>query len=136
MTQKIIVDPPLAFFRSALRKAGAEFTKRLQKVNKSVAEDVAEGGRQEYRRTYTRRSGAGEKSIRALATQTRAQVAIGSARAPYGPGQNFGSNKLRQFAPKASPDRFLYATVAKQEDEIRAQHMAMVTDLMHEAYPG
>jgi hypothetical protein len=134
-TDKIIVNPPLNIVRAQLRQAGGDFPKRLQQTNKEVAKDVADEGRAEYKRTYTQRSGEGAKSIRALATQTKAQVAIGGAKAPYGPGQNFGSNKLKKFAPKATPDRFLYATVDKRREEIEKQHGEMVDDLMDEAFP-
>lgn len=131
----IIVQPPMARFRAALRKAGAEFAKRLQKVNKHIAQVVADDTREAYGNRYQRQTGAGERSIRALATQLKAQVAIGNARAPYLPGQNFGSNRIRQFAPKAHPDRFLYASVAKRKASIEHDHREMVTDLLHEAYP-
>lgn len=134
--QRIVVNPSMAKFRAALRKAGAEFPKRLQQVNKSIAVEVADDTRDAYRRSrFRQRSGDGARSIRALATQTRAQVAIGSARAPYLPGQNFGSNRVRQFAPKARPDRFLFATVEKRKPEIEKDHREMVDDLMREAYP-
>jgi hypothetical protein len=133
---RIIVDPPLTQIRADLRKAGKDFPKKLQKVNKEVAQAVAEDTREAYQRgRYTMRSGDGLKSIRALATQTRAQVAIGGARAPYLPGQNFGSNKVMQFAPKVNPDRFLYTTIAKRKEEIEKQHGEMVDDLMDEAFP-
>lgn len=133
--QRIEVRPSMAKFRAALKKAGNDFPKKLQKVNKEVAKTVADDTREAYGNYYQRQSGAGERSIRALATQLKAQVAIGNTKAPYVPGQNFGSNRIRRFAPKAHPDRFLYKSVEKRRAKIIEEHSEMVRDLLHEAYP-
>lgn len=133
--QKIIVNPPLATVRAKLRMAGNGFPKKLQQVNKEIAKEVADETRQAYSSRYQTRSGAGAKSIRALATQTNAQVAIGGGKAPYVPGQNFGSNKIRRFAPKADPDKFLYVSVAKLREDIEEKHGEMVDELMDGAFP-
>lgn len=71
--------------RFPLRIHGAlppAFPRDLQKANKGGANLIAEETRRRYERRYTRRSGRGARSIRALATQTRAQVALGSQRVP------------------------------------------------------
>lgn len=133
--QRIYSDPPLSDMRRWLRAAGDHLPKRLQQANKAIAQEVADLARAKYRRHYVQRSGDGAKSIRALATQTRAQVAIGSAKAPYGPGQNFGSDRIKQFAPKARPDRFLYATIEAERDEIEEMHGEAVDEVMREAFP-
>jgi hypothetical protein len=133
--ERIQVDPTLASMRAKLRTAGQEFTRRLQRANKAVAEEVARKARELYKAHYTQRSREGAKSIRPLATQTKAQVAIGSAKAPYGPGQNFGSNKLKRFAPKADPDRFLYRTVEDRREEIEEIHGEAVDEVMRDAFP-
>ncbi|CAB4173418.1 hypothetical protein UFOVP945_60, partial [uncultured Caudovirales phage] len=65
--------------------------KELQKVNRAAAETVAEEAERNYERLHPSKSGRGAKSIRSLASQTRAQVAFGSAKAPYIGGQEFGS---------------------------------------------
>jgi hypothetical protein len=133
--ERIQVDPTLASMRAKLRTAGQEFTRRLQRANKAVAEEVARKARELYKAHYTQRSREGAKSIRPLATQTKAQVAIGSAKAPYGPGQNFGSNKLKRFAPKATPDRFIYATVEKEREAITERHNDLVSEVMKPVFP-
>lgn len=132
---RITTDPPLAEMRALLRSIEPGLSKGLQRANKEIAEDVAKKARSAYSARYQRRSGRGENSIRARATQTGGSVAIGGARAPYGPGQNFGSNHLKRFAPKANPDRFIYATVEAEREAIIERHDELVTEVMRPVFP-
>ena len=90
-------------FRTAIRRVGPDMPKALQQENKAVAGEVAGQARAAYVSVYTSRSGRGAGSIRGLATQTRAQVAIGGARTPYMLGLEFGSNRFPQFRPWSGP---------------------------------
>lgn len=132
---RITTDPPLAEMRRMLRGIAPELSKGLQRANKDVAGIVAEKTRGSYASYYQQGSGAGARSIRARATQTSSAVAIGGAKAPYLPGQNFGSNRLRRFAPKATPDRFLYTTVEKERDAIIERHNEEVDKVMRPVFP-
>ena len=80
-------------FRADLRGLDKALLKELQKENKLVANEVAGHARAAYTGMHKQFSGRGASSIRGLASQTRAQVAIGSARAPYMLGQEFGANR-------------------------------------------
>ncbi|MGE3858114.1 MAG: hypothetical protein AB7G21_14240 [Dehalococcoidia bacterium] len=87
---KLTVDG-LRAFRRELRGIGPEFPKALQQENKKFAQEVASSARDAYTALYKSRSGRGAASIRGLATQTSAQVAMGTARTPYMLGQEFGA---------------------------------------------
>lgn len=126
----------LSELRRGLRAANANAPRLVQVANKKVAQTVAEKAEQRYARRYRSRSGRGATSIRALASQSRAQVALGGARAPYLPGQNFGSfGRYPQFVPKATPDRFLYRTIADERQRIEREYLDVVADVLREAFP-
>lgn len=126
-------------FRSALRQGGKELPKELQKVNKAFAADVAGDVRSKYTLAHPSRSGRGAQSIRALASQTRAQVAIGSARASYVLGQNFGSHqgpRKKQFRPVRKPDYFLYRTLEQRDKDLRDDYDELLEGLVHRLAEG
>lgn len=134
--ERIEVNPTFAEMRARLKQAGDGWPKRIQKANKSVAKKVADKAADKYPRHYRRRSGAAQRSIRALASQSKAQVAIGRATVPYAVGQNFGSKRrYPQFAPKAEPDRFIYATVAEEMSAIEEMHGKEIDAVFDEAFP-
>jgi len=102
--------------------------KEIQKMNKAVAKTVADKAVTKYEQVFTWRTGRGSASIRALASQTRAQIAFGSARAPYLVGQEFGSIQYPQFGPRSgggptktrlgkdwgSAGRFVFPTIREE----------------------
>lgn len=128
-------DPTFKAFRAQLKQIDAELPKQLQQANKKIAVDVGDRAREKYQNRYPSRSGRGAKSIRGTATQTRAQVAAGSKRAPYVVGQNFGSKRFPQFPAKRDPDHFIYATVGELNGEIEDLYKDAVDDLMRVAFP-
>lgn len=89
-SMRLTVDG-LREFRRELRGIDRELPKELQRENKQFANEVAGMARAAYVGIYTQRSGAGARSIRGLATQTSAAVAIGTQRTPYMLGQEFGA---------------------------------------------
>jgi hypothetical protein len=107
--QQRIFIKGLEDFRRDLKVAGDGLDKRLQRTLKEAVAPIARDAQQRYdrlhptalrRRTPGRRPGRGRRSIRALATQRRAQVAMGGKKAPYVLGQEFGSlqgPRKRQF---------------------------------------
>lgn len=98
-------------FRKTLKQADSGIGPALREANKSVAELVAAEARSNaatqprVRAANPRPSrqhwGDYVRSFRALASQTRAQVALGAAKLPWAMGQNFGSVSARrsQFPP-------------------------------------
>ena len=115
-------------FRRDLRRLSKDAPKAMTRAGKRAAQLVAPRVQAAYARRYRQRSGRGARSIRAVATQRGAGVRIGGARAPYVVGQEFGSNKYRQFAPWSGPSasgrgsagKFLYPTIRGLDDEILA----------------
>lgn len=126
----------LAEFRRDLKAVNSKAPKAFQQTNKKVASGVADKARGKYSGRYQSRTGRGARTIRALASTSRAQVAIGSGSVPYVVGQNFGSNFYRQFRPKASPDHFLYATIEQEMSGIRDDYLDVLMDTFDEAFPG
>lgn len=132
---RIEADPTFKEFRRQLREVNNDLGKELQKANKRIATEVGKRARSKYERRYPGGRGRGARSIRGLATQTRAQVALGGKKTPYVVGQNFGSKRFPQFPPKRDPDHFLYETVGSMNDEIEDMYTDAVDDLTRQAFP-
>lgn len=119
--------------RRDLRALDAALPKELQKLNKRAAETVAEQARASYTRRYRQQSGTGAGSIRALATQTKAQVALGSARAPYMLGQEFGSTRYQQFPPyNSGQGEFFYPAVREASSDLPDTYADLLDKLVRE----
>ena len=122
--------------RKELKALDGEWNKQLQKVNKAIAEDVAEGTRSDFRGL----GGSGPKAastVKALAQQTRAQVKFGgkgnSVAERVAGGNAFGSNRYKQFP---SPGVYaLYPTLARMKDDIEDRYLSMLDELMKRAFP-
>lgn len=130
-------------FRSALRDAGKDVAKELQKENKALAVEVAAEVRTAYSALHPALSGRGMGSIRGLATGVTAAVAIGSDRAPYVLGQEFGANhrslvgraggrgrrvgrgrsSMRQFPLYQRSGHFLYPTLRSTVPKIKQRYL-------------
>lgn len=92
-------------WKPALREAG----RRAAGVAVDEAKSIASG---------TRAGHEAIETIRALAGQTKAQIAGGTARVVWFAGWNFGSSRYKQFPPKAKPDYFLFESVERKREEI------------------
>ena len=142
----------LADFRRALRAVSDDLPKMLAKELKEAAESAAERARGRYAQNFTRSvgkrgaSGASKhtvNTIRAASTQTSASVAFGGARYPWAAGQEFGSNKLRQFFPytgkgpggKGSWGRVIFPAVRDEVESTEADVQRRFNDLARRAFP-
>lgn len=120
-----------------LKRVEPALAKKLQRANKAAAEHIASAARGRYVAKHPSRSGKGAASIRGLASQSRAQVAFGSARAPYVVGQEFGSNRFRQFSPwsgkgpggRGSEGNFVYPAIRAEAEKLPE----IYADLLDEA---
>lgn len=133
-------------FRRALRSMDRDLPKLITKANREIVEPVVERARRRYSRLYRSRSGKAKRSIRGLATQTKATVAVGRPRLPYVLGQEFGSNQgpnTRQF-PRYLPapsgrgglGYFYYPSIREGLQELRAKHYIDALDrAAAQAYP-
>jgi hypothetical protein len=117
-----------------LKELDPKLAKELQKTNKAAVETVASKARSSYGGQHQSRSGAASSSIRALASQQRAQVALGSGRAPYVLGQEFGSGQgphKRQFPPyNAGQGNFFYPAVRAETADLAEKYAEMLDDLL------
>ena len=152
----------LAEFRKALRAVSADLPKRLQAELKQAAESAAERARRRYAQNFGAGSGrrktvtvsaSGKRStrtrkgtaatIRAVASQTGSGVAFGGARFPWVAGQEFGSNRYRQFFPytgkgpsgKGSWGRVIFPAVREEAPAVEKDLHRRFDALAKRAYP-
>lgn len=128
--------------RKGLRAAVDASPAQLRVANKRVAEDVVLPEVQ--RRATAHTSPAGRwghvalATIRALATQTSASVAIGNnTTATYALGKNFGSIRFKQFLPHGGgdPDYALYSGIGATRAATIEAYGDAIDTLTHEAFP-
>lgn len=122
--------------RRELKAVDAQWPKALQKINKAIAEDVAEGTRS----NLAGMGGSASKvvpTVKALAQQARAQVKAGgkgdSVAERVAGGNLFGSNRYKQFPP---PGLYgIYKALADLKDDIEERYLEMLDDLLKQAFP-
>lgn len=121
--------------RSELKALDARWPKELQKVNKSIAEDVAEGTRSAL---GSLGGSAPKVKVSALASQARAQVRVGGGSgvaAEVAMGNLWGSNRYRQFPPRIEGGYGLYPTIKAMRDDIEDRYLDLLDDLLKRAFP-
>lgn len=123
-------------FIKDLRTIDRELPKELKRENKAIADALVPRVKAAYSSRYTRRSGAGVGSIRSFATQKSGGIRAGSKRAPYMPGQEWGSDKRKQFAPRAPGGRFLRPTMQRAGPQIEARYREALVRVMKRAVGG
>jgi hypothetical protein len=122
--------------RAELRALEGAWPKELQKVNKAVAEQLAEGTRS----NLAGMGGSAPKvvsTVKALASQSRAQVKAGgkgdSVAERVAGGNLFGSNRYKQFPP---PGLYgIYKALSDMKDDIEDRYIEMLGDLLARAFP-
>lgn len=142
-----IAVPDLRPLVRLLKETAPALERQLQQLNRSHGAAIAGAARAAYgvlhpwrivgRRVRGRggkpRTGRGSASIRATATSGRASVQIGSPRAPYMLGQEFGSRRTpnkRQFPPyiqapsgRGGAGYFFYPTLRREVPPMRESYM-------------
>lgn len=106
--------------------AEGSYKAELRDAGKKAAEVVAEETRQRARRgattiagTHASMGGAAIGSIRSLAGQTRATVALGKASIPYAGGWEFGSGGAHRQFPRKKQDGYnLYPAIKDKRNEV------------------
>lgn len=123
--------------RRELKAAGEQFPKELQQTNKAVVTDlIVPGARAKLEGVSPRAGSRAVGTIRALASGTRAQVALGTAAVPWAVGKNFGSIRYRQFPPHLGQDDYaLYRTIREKRGEVIERYGAMLEKLTNRAFP-
>jgi hypothetical protein len=129
-------------FRRELKRIGPAWPKELRAANFEAAEVVARKARRNAPQGPHEGGGRVQplvSSIRALANQTRGQVAVGGARAPHGPVTEFGGRIPRRGSTgamttvRAQP--FLYAAIASERDEVVEVYGEAIDRVMRRAFP-
>lgn len=131
-------------FRRALNRVDRQLGRQIGQVNKRLGERVAVNARARYARHYSVRRGRVPRSIRASASQTKMQVKIGRKTVPYALGQEFGSDRFRQFRPwtgkgpggKGSHGRFFYPAIREETEGIRRDYLDELDKVVREAFPN
>ena len=128
--------------RKALKELDPAWGKELQKTNKRAAALVvptAQSRAGQVRTNLvgnpTRLGSRGIATIRPLASQSRAQIAMGGARAPWAGGHEWGSTRYRQFPPKTHEGNILWGAAKSHEEQIVEVYGDMLDDLTREAFP-
>jgi hypothetical protein len=111
--------------------------------NRKFANRLVDPIQQRYDRRYPRVSGQGRRTVRATAAAARASLVIGGARAPYMPGQEFGSDKYPQFRPwtgrapggRGSRGRFLYPVIREEMPGLVDEYYDSLMGALGVAFP-
>lgn len=132
-----------------LRAVDAALPKEVQKGLKRVAGEIVVPGARGLAasRTNPKWGSAAVNTIRALASQQRAQVAVGSNRIPWAAGHNFGSKHTRitngrhstnQFPPTKGHrggDYALYETIERRQPQILDALVEEIDGLLTRTWP-
>lgn len=132
-----------------LKAVDAAAPKQLQQALKRVAGEIVVPGARGLAasRTNPRWGTRAVNTIRALASQQRAQVAVGSAAVPWAAGHNFGSLHTRitngrhstnQFPPTKGfrgGDYALYETIEQRQPQILDKVTDELDDLLTRTWP-
>jgi hypothetical protein len=123
--------------RAELRALEGKWPKELQKTNKAIAEQVAEGTRS----AFSGMGGSAPKvasTVKALAQQTRGQVKVGGGSgvaSEVAMGNLWGSRTYRQFPAPVAGGYGLYPTLAKMKPDIEDRYLKLLDDLLARAFP-
>lgn len=134
--------------RRALKQVEETLPRELRATNKRVVEQVvlpeARRRGQQTRLNVagreTRLGSRGVATIRPVASQTSAGIAMGGARAPWAVGHEWGSTgRYPQFPARPtggpSPGFILYPVVREKQQEIVAAYTAAIEPLLRHAFP-
>ena len=129
--------------RKELKALGPQWPKELQKTNKAAAAKVVPEAKRRAAQSHPNLAGGvarvgsrGVSSIRALASQTRAQIAGGGAKVPWFGGNEFGSSgRYRQFPAKNKEGYILWPAAKAKEPEIEEIYLEMIDALTKAAFP-
>lgn len=124
---KVETEELADFLRDTARLPG-RVDKRVKKANKTAIKKAVVPP---VRRGAPRRSGRLAKSVRALATAKRAQLAVGTnVRVPYAGPINFGWP-----ARNIKPQEFIYSGIVKSEDQILDIYVEELNDAVKRFAP-
>ena len=117
----------MADFRRALRRTDKELPRQMRLANKEAAEAAVPY----VKREVPVATGRLRNTVRALATQSRAQVSAGTpARVPYARVINFGWP-----ARNIRPQEYMYKGLREAYPKLRKAYLSAVDRLAKRAFP-
>jgi hypothetical protein len=130
-------------FRRELKRLGPEFPKELRAANLEAAEVVAKETQRRVPRGPHEGGGRVQPlhtSVRALASQTRGQVAIGGARSPHGPPYEFPGATIGRRGATGARTRIrtqpsLFPAIASEREEVVEVYGEAIDRLTKRAFP-
>lgn len=112
----------------------ATWKPRLRQAGLGAAQIVAsDAGRSAAASRMGSRAAA---TYRALAGQTRATVAAGSAAIPWVMGHEWGSSRYRQFPAVNRGGYHLYPAITRQRDKVIEYYADALEDIVGDAFPN
>lgn len=144
MADKLSVDVEgLKELQRELRRLDKSWGKELRQANKEVASTVvipdvktqAAQPLMNVKGNPTRLGSKGVGSIRATATATKAQVAVGKAKLGHVMGHVFGSNKYPQFPAWRKGGYIVFPVIREKRTEIMGAYESMIDELTKRAFP-
>lgn len=131
-TERVVVQG-LDELRKGLRQIDPSLGKLMGQVNQRAGASIVAHARSLYGDFYHVRRGRVPNSIRALAQQRKGVIRMGVARVPYAGGQEFGSNRFKQFAPYTNGrGRFLYPALREEIPQLRERYTDIIFQAMKE----
>lgn len=120
--------------RAGLKAQGPLWPKALQKTNKALANMIVGPAKGLMGGHSPHAGGRAAGTIRALASGTRAQVAVGSGSVPWAIGHEFGSNLHHQFPPHLGRTGYaVYPTIRAMRAQITDMYGDMIDELVQDA---
>lgn len=117
-------------FVGDLRKIDRQFPRDIAKAMRGAAKTVERESRSEYQRIFRQgtsgRSTRTVKGIAAFGSNRQAGIKFGGSKRPWLPGQEFGSDKYKQFRPwsgkapggRGSHGKFVYPIIRREIDTV------------------
>lgn len=124
----------LRFFENGVAKS-------VRPILKAFAERVAGKVRQAYGRRYPTAQHVNAGGVRSAATNRSAQLILGGERAPFLLGQEFGSDKFRQFpawsgnTDGAANGYYFFPTLRRELPDMTGELAQMVDEYAAKAFP-
>lgn len=135
MTVPAVHFQGLPEYIAGLRNAERNIKRAIGKANKRAALFVLPRVQDRHGRAYPRK-GRQRKAIRARASQRRAAIAVLLNRYPEFYGDEFGSNRFRQFPPHAGKrGYFLHPTLRDDTNQIAKFYGDAYAEELRQAFP-
>ena len=126
-------------FRRELKKLEENLTPELKQINYELATQVTSWAQTKAAAVSPQASKAAKEGLKASRTAARAQVILGSNRAPYALGAEFGSHQYKQFPAWRGNDTgagyFLWPSIRDHKDEITKLYGDALDKLARRAFP-